>query len=245
MLSFCVILVGTSVMDDWVSMALMGLVLVFSVWVLLRPPQPPIAQVPGGQVVFERQNSLPQSATARAGHCKTVRVDSLSPNQKSLHARLPVKLGVRPISLSGNSLFEDRRAHTISQATVQLLVDLIAVSDLFLLFKVDGEAEMKAIQLAIRNVPELTWNPKIQSGIQTHKLLFCSSVAGKIALVRQIEPVVTIEDNKDVVLGLRPFLPSIVYINATGEILPPAQSTQRDNVDTHPSLEAYYKLLTV
>ncbi|KAF0687919.1 Aste57867_20411 [Aphanomyces stellatus] len=228
-------------MDDWVSVFLMGLVLTVSIWMLLRPHA---AQnnMPG-HAAFDQFHPMPPSGSARAGNSKTIRADSLTPSQKKLHARLPQKSNARSICLSGNVLL-DASTRAFPPASVGLLVDFVAVSDLFVIFYVRDEAEKKAIQDTVASVPQLAWDPKTRSGIPAHKFLFCSSVPGNIALVRQIEPLVHIEDNREVAVGLRPFLPSIIYLHGNSAGLPPLQASQRDSVTEHSSFQVYYDSLT-
>ncbi|RHY40941.1 hypothetical protein DYB34_012547 [Aphanomyces astaci] len=194
-----------------------------------------------GQGSLNRQSPQDPSASARAGHCKAIVTESLTPTQKKLHAHLPLKAGVRPICLAGNVLLDSPTSRTFAEAAIAIVVDLIAVSDLFLLFHVQSEADKRDILHAVSQVPQFAWHPATQTGLQVHKILFCSTVAGNIALVRQIEPVVHVED---VAIGLRPFLPSIVFLGTGGALPPSTSSTARDSIQLHPSLEAYYTSIT-
>ncbi|ETW08792.1 hypothetical protein, variant [Aphanomyces invadans] len=152
--------------------------------------------------------------------------------------------GVRPITMSGNLLLDHASPPAFNEAAVATVVDLIAVSDVFLLFRVQNEEHKRDILQAIGQIPQFAWNPTTQMGLQVHKILFCSSSAGNIALVRQIEPVVHIEGKQDVTVGLRPFLPSIVFLSPIYELPAQTSSTGRDSVEWHQSLDAYYLTLT-
>ncbi|OQR99728.1 hypothetical protein ACHHYP_04639 [Achlya hypogyna] len=222
-------------MEDPLTLLVMALVL-FVTFFLFK------SQAGGEAAPAAARQAAPTPVSARAGQNKVIVPAKLTAAAKVLHARLPLRQGVRSICLSGNALFSSPLAEATSMDPhlAQRIADFAAVSDVFLLFLVRDEAE-KALVLPLLNAtPQLRWDPATQSGIQPHRLLFCTTVVGKIAFVRQIEPVVLIEENREVAAKLQPFVPKVVFLlGATGDVLP---DSSKDNVEYHTDVAAYHSV---
>lgn len=61
-------------------------------------------------------------------------------------------------------------------------------------------------------------------GFRSHRLLFCSTDAGRVAQVRHIEPALLVEASRQAVEALRPHIPSVLLIAASPEPLPAAKN---------------------
>jgi hypothetical protein len=54
------------------------------------------------------------------------------------------------------------------------------------------------------------------AGLKRHRVLFCSTPLGKVAMSRQLEPSLFIDGDATSILALEPHLASVVYVSAQG-----------------------------
>jgi len=137
----------------------------------------------------------------RLGHCKLLKTKGSTDKMQRMHAQLPLRHGIRSITLSGNTLFNNATEKNLTEMTldlfkassVEMLLELSTISELFLIFLVQSKEEQKHILSLLRATQVLEYNEQLQRGIKPHRILFCTTTIGKIALVRQIEPLIHIE----------------------------------------------------
>ncbi|OQS01053.1 hypothetical protein THRCLA_05791 [Thraustotheca clavata] len=226
-------------MEDIATFVFLALIFLVSLYVFKTPSL--------GAVGEEQQENTTQTmAPSNAGRGKVIVASKLAGVAKALHAALPVRNGIRSICLSGNGLFASTIAeglkNGLSKEDIACLVDLYAIADVFLIFLVRDDDEKARVLAFLMAIPELKWDPIQHTGIQPHRVLFCTTVIGKIALVRQIEPLVLIEEHPEVAVKLRPFVTKVVFLlGLGGDMLPPIP---KDNVEYFPSLLAYYDTFT-
>uniref|UniRef100_M4BIF7 Uncharacterized protein n=1 Tax=Hyaloperonospora arabidopsidis (strain Emoy2) TaxID=559515 RepID=M4BIF7_HYAAE len=143
--------------------------------------------------------------------------------QRRLHLQLPIRNGTRTVTISTEALFQTDKSKALSWTSDDvpaLLVDLSHVSDVYVLCTVDEE---KDTQHMLRVREFLTTHGALKStdtgggGVQTHKILFCTTSTGKIAFVRQIEPQVHVDVDAAVVRDLEKHVPRIVHVSTASE----------------------------
>ncbi|KDO27751.1 hypothetical protein SPRG_20389 [Saprolegnia parasitica CBS 223.65] len=212
-------------MEDPVTLVVMLLVLALTFLVFSKSQVEPTAPTATGNGLLGRQAVAPP-ASARAGHCKIVDTTKLSAVGKAMHANLPQRQGVRSICISGNALVKfDGATMTLAPEVVASLVDVISTGDVFIIFLVTDEAA------------------KAKTGLPPHRILCCTTVIGKIALIRQIEPLLLVEELREVATKLRPFVTKVVYLlGATGDVLPPLPN--KDNVEYYADWSAFTSTFT-
>ena len=187
-------------MEDPVTLVVMLLVLALTFLVFSKSQGEPTAPTATGNGLLGRQAAAPP-ASARAGHCKIVDTTKLSAVGKAMHANLPQRQGVRSICISGNALVTMNGADmTLAPEVVASLVDVISTGDVFLIFLVTDEAAKAKVLALLGTVPELRWDTAARTGLPPHRILCCTTIVGKIALIRQIEPLLLIEGRLLIVL---------------------------------------------
>ncbi|EQC38630.1 hypothetical protein SDRG_04331 [Saprolegnia diclina VS20] len=230
-------------MEDPVTLVVMLLVLALTFLVFTKSQGEPTAPTATGNGLLGRQASAPP-ASARAGHCKIVDTTKLSAVGKAMHANLPQRQGVRSICISGNALVTMHGTDmTLAPEVVASLVDVISTGDVFLIFLVANDAAKAKVLALLNAVPELRWDAVARTGLPPHRILCCTTIVGKIALIRQIEPLLLVEEHREVATKLRPFLTKVVYLlGATGDVLPPLPN--KDNVEYYGNWPAFTSTFT-
>lgn len=75
--------------------------------------------------------------------------------------------------------------------------------------------------------------------VPPHHVLFCSTLDGKVSIVRQIEPDLHIDGSGKTIEDLKRFMPQLLHVTQPGTAAAGAGST---NIRSSPSLAAYFQL---
>ncbi|TMW60232.1 hypothetical protein Poli38472_000274 [Pythium oligandrum] len=143
---------------------------------------------------------------------------SLTEKQMKLHRSLPSRNGARTITICVDALLRNKtwEMEWVNEDTPKVLADLLFVGDVYLLCKVDGDdkAVTERIQHFITSceVIEASLEASKKRGLQSHKILFCTTTVGKVAFVRQLEPQVHVEVDPSVVRDLEKHVPRIIHV---------------------------------
>ncbi|GJD07299.1 Peroxisome biogenesis protein 22 [Galdieria sulphuraria] len=89
-------------------------------------------------------------------------------------------------------------------------LQLISLFEVFLIIRVSSDEE----EVSCRNALEVTGT--FQSGLHPAKVLFCETLQGTTAIVRQLEPQMHIDSNPSVIVDLERFIQRLVYIGSGG-----------------------------
>ncbi|GJQ11935.1 hypothetical protein GpartN1_g3726.t1 [Galdieria partita] len=93
---------------------------------------------------------------------------------------------------------------------VQGFLQLISLFEVFLIIRVNSDEE----EISCRKALEVTGT--FQSGLHPAKVLFCETLQGTTAIVRQLEPHMHIDSNPSVIVDLERFIQRLVYIGSGG-----------------------------
>ncbi|CEG44209.1 uncharacterized protein PHALS_14467 [Plasmopara halstedii] len=153
----------------------------------------------------------------------TISTSGLNDRQMRLHLVLPMRNGARCITISINAVLKYMNPEALAWMNDEvpaLLADLSCIADVHLLCMVTGNHDTKTMEIIREFVvthPVLKSNDKVRRGIQSHKILFCTTSVGKIAFVRQLEPHLHVEVDGHVVSDLERHVPRIVYVPQSSE----------------------------
>lgn len=125
-------------------------------------------------------------------------------------------LGVRRVTLSlpGVLLHEAspaalQESATVLAAAVPLARELLRAADVYMLVHVEDDVGQAAVTGAMEAAGLVGHLP---SQLPPQRLLFCSTQAGKQAIVRQIEPDLHVDNDDLTVDGLRRFVPQLLLV---------------------------------
>jgi hypothetical protein len=133
----------------------------------------------------------------------TISTTNLTETQLRLHRSLIMRNGTRSITICMDAILEDAcigLRKWKDEATMQTLVDLVHVADVYILCMIPSadEALMESIRGFIMAAPGIRYDKSTEKGLKEYKIIFCTTKVGRIAFVRQIEPLIHIEGKKQV-----------------------------------------------
>lgn len=73
--------------------------------------------------------------------------------------------------------------------------------------------------------------------LKPHRLLFCSTLDGKVSIVRQLEPDLHIDGSAKTIEDLKRFMPQLLHVVQTGSV---AAAQGSPNVASSSSLQAFF-----
>lgn len=192
-------------------------------------------QQPGGS------GSKACAASAAAGAAAAAWAASATPLGRSVRARLG---GVRRVTLSvpGVLLEEWTPAQLQDGASLrpeagELLTELAAVAEVFLLAHVSDDVGQAVVTGALEAAGLLGRGP---GQVPPHRLLFCSTLTGKVSLVRQLEPGLHVDGHPATVSELRRFMPLLLQVVAPGDVSLGGDSGSGGNIVATSSLAAFF-----
>lgn len=205
------------------------------------------APSPGTGFGFLRSANSMGAHSPQPLHAKHVQTKDLTPAQVAYHQILPLKHGVRTITLSYDALFPSQEQSSESGAATKeagVFRDLMAIAQVFIFVQlkpVSDKAELelskqKVLYRIFQYVPQYH-EKDCPNGFPAHHVIFCTSNVGKIAFARQIEPQVHIEDNLEVLTSLIPHIPLCIFV--TKAITTPL----KENVHITENLPTYFENL--
>lgn len=125
---------------------------------------------------------------------------------------------------------------TMLEGAATLLQDMSGAAEVYILCHVESDIGEATVRGALEAGGVLGGK---QGQIQPHRVLFCGSVAGKVSVVRQLEPDVHIDGNHLTVDELRRFLPRLLHVQRPAD---PAAGAgpATPNIRVVPSLAAAF-----
>ncbi|TYZ68689.1 hypothetical protein PybrP1_006622 [[Pythium] brassicae (nom. inval.)] len=127
-----------------------------------------------------------------------------------LHRSLPSRHGARTATVCADALLlhkESAQPAWASADAAAALADLLQLADVYVLCVVRDAGDQAAMGRLRAFLSAL-------SGLQPHKVLFCTTAVGKVAFVRQLEPQLHVEVDQNVVRDLEKHVPRIVHVTA-------------------------------
>lgn len=196
---------GGQLDESMIGVLVIVLVVLLSTgYVYLQQMQAPSAG-PGGAANANNARAggtqlLPGAGT-RGGHTahapNAVSTVTLTRQQLRLHRSLPSRHGARTITICADALLQHKESDAIAwknEDVSSVLGDLLQIADVYLLYVVAGGDDEKKNKEVIERIrgfiasSVVAFDDKTKRGLKIHKVLFCTTMTGKIAFVRQIEP---------------------------------------------------------
>lgn len=182
-------------------------------------------------VVFALQFWSPGVPAARTGSPRpcapnAARREARAPlNGSNLSQRAFARFQQSPtITLCAGSLLS---RNTCDSESIQVCREMAnACAKVYILAQVRDDAQEAAVRNALEEAQLIGMDPTCQ--IPPHRLLFCSTQPGKIAIVRQLEPSLHVDSNSAVLSELKRFHQQQLHICA-----PPATNTLSEYVCSH------------
>ncbi|KAL0043384.1 hypothetical protein WJX79_003269 [Trebouxia sp. C0005] len=126
---------------------------------------------------------------------------------------------------------------SVRQQAVPLLLELVKNANVFLVTHVIDDVGEATVRGALEDVGLVGSS---EGQIKPHRLIFCSTLEGKVSIVRQLEPELHIDGHPTTVEDLKRFMPQILHITQPGRAdcrarlsLSPQQL--RGDLDTSPT----------
>lgn len=153
------------------------------------------------------------------------------------------------ISVPGVLLHERQAPELSDSATVRdecvaALQQMSAIADVYLIAHVADDVGQAAVTGALEACGALASGagPAPPGTIRPHRLLFCSTLEGKVSIVRQLEPDLHVDGHPMTVHDLQRFVPQLLHVRPPAGAAPAptssavAASLSAPNVAVHGSL---------
>lgn len=178
-----------------------------------RPSDTNLARRPAAGNNLTQSSKQTQSSSAQA-KAKTSAPASLS---QAIQMQLA---GVRQITISAPGVLLDQwtpdqlqDSASVQQAAVPTLHELVRNANVFLITHVIDDVGEATVRGALEDVGLVGTS---EGQIKPHRLLFCSTLEGKVSIVRQLEPELHIDGHPSTVEDLKRFMPQILHIMQPG-----------------------------
>jgi len=226
--------------------------LLFAYYKLRRPntPDRPMQGSTGGSATAAAASGgrLGQ-AGAGSSAAAALKASGANSKQQELAAATPLgravrsKLhGMRKVTISAlGSLTEEwastdlQEGVTLRSGAVDVLRELAACTDTYIITQVQDDIG-QAVMLGSLEAAGLVGTAPGQ--LLPHHVLFCSTLDGKVSVVRQIEPDLHIDGSGKTIEDLKRFMPQLLHIAQPGAAAAGAGS---NNVRSSTSLEAFFQ----
>eukprot|EP00877_Chromochloris_zofingiensis_P010014 jgi/Chrzof1/5266/Cz15g20020.t1 len=189
----------------------------------------------------QQQATQPQAARRK--------LDSAVPQVSSVAASTPLGKAVRSqlvgvkrvtVSAPGVLLQESQatelgEAANLRQEATDILKEVTSCADTYIIAHVVDDIGQAVVSGALESAGLLGNQPR---QIKTHKVLFCSTLEGKVSLVRQLEPDLHIDGHARTIEDLQRFMPQLLHITPPGSAASAAQGSL--NVTAAHSLRAFF-----
>ena len=126
-------------------------------------------------------------------------------------------------------------ARVIPEA-ILVLKEMCKLVDVYLLSHVKDNVSQAVVSAALEAAGILGNEP---GQVRPHRLLFCGTLEGKVAMVRQLEPDMHFDGHPSTVDDLKRFIPQLIHVQAPGAV---AAASGAPNVGHTPSLCAFFGL---
>lgn len=128
-----------------------------------------------------------------------------------------------------------QEAATVRPEAVEVLQEMSRVSDVYLIAQVEDDVGQAVVTGALESAGLLGSGP---GQIKPHHVLCCSTVEGKVPIVRQLEPDLHMDAHTASVEELKRFLPQLLLVREGSG----SQSAGAANVAMAASLGAFFGL---
>lgn len=181
------------------------------------------------------------AAAGKAGNCsaKQQELAAATPLGRAVRGKLG---GMRKVTISAlGSLTEEwastdlQEGATLRPAAVEVLREIASCSDAYVITQVQDDVGQVAMLAALEAKGLVGSGP---GQILPHHVLFCSTLDGKISVVRQIEPDLHIDGAAKTIEDLKRFMPQLLHITQPGAGAAGGGAT---NVRSSSSLAAYFQ----
>lgn len=232
----------------------LGLAALLFAYYQLRRPSPPDRGAAGsaaggtaagagaaGRLGQAAAGSSAAAATCKAGtaHSKQQELAAATPLGRAVRSRLN---GMRKVTISAlGSLTEEwastdlQEGVTLRPAAVDVLREVAACADTYIITQVQDDVG-QAVMLGSLEAAGLVGT--LPGQLPPHHVLFCSTLDGKVSVVRQIEPDLHIDGSGKTVEDLKRFMPQLLHITQPGTAPAGAGSS---NVRSSSSLAAFFQ----
>lgn len=175
----------------------------------------------------------PVSSTIDKGSVSSL---PLSPLELSIRSKLTgvrrLTITVPGVLIEENSANQLQEAVTMKELAMDIMKHVLLYTDVYLVAQVLDEVA-QAVVLGTLEASGLVGREA--SMIPCHRVLFCSTSEGKVAIVRQLDPDLHIDGDAETVEALKRFIPLLLHIPASGNSL-----VGGTNVQVAPSLDVYF-----
>ncbi|GLC44816.1 hypothetical protein PLESTB_001210800 [Pleodorina starrii] len=192
------------------------------------------AAAPGPTAGAAAASSPAAQASAAAAACA-----SATPVGRAVAAQLSgvkrVTLSVPGVLLAESTPTQLQESATVRPEAVEVLQEMSRVSDVYLLAHVEDDVGEAVVTGALEAAGLLGSGP---GQIRQHHVLCCSTLDGKVPIVRQLEPDLHVDGHPASVDELKRFLPRLLLVREG----PAAAGSSQANVGVAASLTAYFGL---
>eukprot|EP01025_Chloroclados_australasicus_P042184 TRINITY_DN4489_c0_g2_i1.p1 TRINITY_DN4489_c0_g2~~TRINITY_DN4489_c0_g2_i1.p1 ORF type:complete len:260 (+),score=21.58 TRINITY_DN4489_c0_g2_i1:191-970(+) len=198
-------------------------------------------QLQNNQNHLQQQQQQARSALIRqrAEQADGSNIDSTRPIARLIRQRLQGQVRRVTISTLGVVLEEKDPTDVIKgsgviDGIVEIIQEMLKVCEVYLINQVVDDLSEELIMNTLESSGLIGTN---QCQFPSHKILFCSKPEGKVAMARQLESELHIDNDPIVIHELGRFLPRVLFIDGEGQ--PPIPGTR--NIWGAKSLREYFK----
>lgn len=128
--------------------------------------------------------------------------------------------GVRQITISAPGVLLDQwtpeqlqDSASVQETAIPILRELIKHANVFLITHVIDDVGEATVRGALEDVGLVGFSA---GQIKAHRLIFCSTLEGKVSIVRQLEPELHVDGHATTVEDLKRFMPQILHVVQKG-----------------------------
>eukprot|EP00736_Rhodelphis_marinus_P012290 Rmarinus@m.21014 len=183
-------------------------------------------------IILSKRTTPQQTPDAGRQRRRTVSSSRSTPSDQSVVARAGSHLlgGLSSVTISTvGVLFSEvtrNGCHWVDENGVAALKRLVRASNVYLISQVDDDDSEAHVRTCLKEAG------LFDAGLDPKKVLFCSTVLGKSAIARQLDPALHIEKSPEVVLELQPYLHMLALVQSPASPHTPASN------DSNPSFRS-------
>jgi hypothetical protein len=232
----------------------LGLAALLIAYYQLRRSSPPGGRGQSGQAVSGQTNSGGRAVASagRLGAGSSAAASIAKSHDSSKHIDLPATtplgravrsrlVGIRKVTISALGpltqewgLHELQEGATLRPEAVEILREVCSCADTYIICQVNDDVGQAVMTGSLEAVGLLGNQP---GQLKQHHLLFCSTLDGKVSIVRQIEPDLHIDGSAKTIEDLKRFMPQLLHLPQPNSA---AAGQCSSNVVSSSSLAAFF-----
>ncbi|KAK9824912.1 hypothetical protein WJX74_005715 [Apatococcus lobatus] len=190
-------------------------------------------QVQSSSIAHQQQSTPLQPACAQQSHILKASQPAAAASAANTAAGLAGAVraqlaGVSIITMSAPGvLLQETEPHQLQdgacmqESAAEIVGAMAQVANVFILAQVEDEIGEATVRCALEEAELLGLK---QGQVKPHRLLFCSTLEGKVSMVRQLEPGLHVDAAAATIESLQRFMPQLLYIQQA-HLPPPASGS--------------------